>query len=157
MRRISSIAMVHETLSQESGQKVSFEVIANRVIDLLADSIVDPDHPVDIAVQGSPGELPAEVATPLALVLSELVQNCVEHAFPARAGNVEVLFDRSAHILRVVVADDGVGLPPGRTLDEVANLGLKIAGTLISSELGGTFEAMPTEAGTSIQLVIPLP
>ncbi len=34
--------------------------------------------------EGSFGELAAEVATPLAMVLTELVQNAVEHGFPGR-------------------------------------------------------------------------
>jgi two-component sensor histidine kinase len=50
-----------------------------------------------------------------------------------------------------------VGLPPGATLDSVANLGLQIARTLVESELGGTLAAPPVPAGTTVELVVPLP
>jgi len=82
VRRISSIALVHETLSEESRQKVDFGIVAGRIVDMLADGLTDPGAPIDFRRVGEPGDLPADVATPLALVLSELLQNCVEHAFP---------------------------------------------------------------------------
>ncbi len=163
VRRISSIALVHETLSQESREHVDFYMVARRIVDMVGDGLTDPHVPVAFVLDGEPGELPAEVATPLALVVTELLHNCVEHAFPvgedttAPGGTVRLAFDRDAHGLRVVVADDGVGLPPGRALDAIANLGLQIARTLVESELGGTFDATSSAAGTSVRLDVPVP
>jgi two-component system, sensor histidine kinase PdtaS len=163
VRRITSIALVHETLSQESRQRVSFEKITHRIVDMLADGLVDPDRPVAFEVVGSPGELPAEIATPLALVLTELLQNCVEHAFPEDGGDgrpagvVQVRFDLGPATLRVVVADNGVGLPDAG-LEGIANLGLQIARTLVESELGGTFDTTAEDGpGTAVELILPLP
>ena len=170
VRRISSIALVHETLSQDSRQRVTFDKVARRVIDMLADGLTDPESPVDFQIEGAPGDLPAEVATPLALILTELLQNCVEHAFPPaqmlqhnrRGGVVVTRFERGGQTLRVLVIDDGVGLPGDRAPDQMANLGLQIARTLAESELGGTFEfsvrpGPDGPAGTTVELVIPLP
>ena len=160
VRRISSIALVHETLSQESRQRVSFDKITRRIIDMLADGLVNPEVPVVFEVEGTPGELPAEVATPLALVLTELLQNSVEHAFPEQGGTVTLSFERGPVTLRVVQADDGVGLPEGETLDDRANLGLQIARTLVETELGGTFTSQPAAGkgkGLTVELVLPLP
>ena len=161
VRRISSIALVHETLSQESRQKVDFAKIARRVVDMLADGLTDPDVPVHFSLEGEPGDLPAAVATPLALVVTELLQNCVEHAFPAgpddgptAGGSVTLRFVREPEELTVVVSDDGVGLPG--ELDRVANLGLQIARTLVESELAGSFRAVPADRGTTIELLLPL-
>ncbi|HVM19356.1 MAG TPA: histidine kinase N-terminal domain-containing protein [Egibacteraceae bacterium] len=164
VRRISSIALVHETLSQESRQKVDFAKVARRIIDMLADGLTDPDIPVTFEVEGEPGELPAEVATPLALVMTELLQNCVEHAFPgsdderpATGGTVTLIFERAERALKVVVADDGVGIPEGATLDTMANLGLQIARTLVESELEGTIGMASSHNGTRVELSLPLP
>jgi two-component sensor histidine kinase/PAS domain-containing protein len=165
VRRISSIALVHETLSQDSRQRVSFEKVARRIVDMLGDGLVDPETPIGFKIEGSPGELPAEIATPLALVLTELLQNCVEHAFVGRTapaageavGTVSIVFERGQSTIRVLVRDDGVGLPDAQTLDGVANLGLQIARTLVESELGGTFETVDGDDGTTIALVLPLP
>jgi two-component sensor histidine kinase len=115
------------------------------------------------------------VATPLALVLTELLQNCVEHAFPLCNGapadaRVRVAFERGPVTLRVLVADNGVGLPAGQSLESVANLGLQIARTLVESELGGTMSTLPRAPadplegsphggshGMTVELLFPLP
>ncbi len=147
VRRIASIALVHETLSQDAGQRVSFDKIAQRLVDMLASGLTSPDHPVKMAVTGSAGELPAEIATPLALVLSELLQNCVEHAFPDRSGQVQVKLERGVNDLTLRVTDDGRGLPDDWTLDGSANLGLRIASTLVETELHGSLVVQPAPDG----------
>jgi len=171
VRRISSIALVHEMLSEESQQRVDFDKVASRILAMLGDGLLNPEVPIDLAVRGSAGDLPAEVATPLALIVTELLQNSLEHAFPPHrvrldggtgTGHVQVRFDRAPSTLRVLVTDDGVGLPEGQSIDLVANLGLQIARTLAESELGGTFSTLRPGAsalalpGTTFELVVPL-
>jgi two-component system, sensor histidine kinase PdtaS len=163
VRRISSIALVHETLSQDSRQRVSFTRITNRIVAMLADGLVDPDDPVRIEIEGQPGELPAEIATPLALVLTELLQNCVQHAFPSGfvppgddGAVVVVQFERSPDFLRVQIRDNGVGLPDIEEMERDDSLGLQIARTLVQAELDGTFEMVGADGGTVVTLGIPL-
>ena len=72
------------------------------------------EAPVTSARTGSFGALTAEVATPLAMVLTELLQNATEHAFAERPGSRRGRRRaRAAGRLRVTVADDGRGLPDG--------------------------------------------
>jgi two-component sensor histidine kinase len=98
--------------------------------------------------QGSFGELTADVATPLVMVLTELMQNAVEHAFEGRAGGtVVVRAARYGKWLDVTVADDGAGLPPGFSLTGGKTLGLQIVQTLVGSELQGTIKLRPGPAG----------
>ena len=52
----------------------------------MADDLISPEQPIRIAYDGEAGELPAEVATPLAVILTELLQNAAEHAFPSAPG-----------------------------------------------------------------------
>lgn len=158
VRRISSIALVHETLSQDSRQRVSFDKVAQRLVDMLGVGLTDPERPVRMSLEGTAGELAAEVATPLALVLSELLQNAVEHAFVQRGGEVIVRVERHAAALSMLVRDDGVGIPGGWSIDTNANLGLRIAATLVESELGGRLAVRPgTDAGTVCLVLVPLP
>src|SRR5438270_2387943 len=82
VRRISSIALVHETLSQDSHERVDFDRVAHRVVQMVQDGLVSPDRHIRFTVEGDPGALPAEVATPLAVRLTDLLQNAVEHGFP---------------------------------------------------------------------------
>ena len=85
MRRVGSIAIVHETLSQNLDERVEFDEIADRVIAMVAE--ISPGK-VNCRRTGRFGILDAEVATPLSMVLTEMLQNALEHAFtPGGAGH----------------------------------------------------------------------
>ena len=99
------------------------------------------------------------MTTPLVMVVTELVQNAVEHAFdPAdKGGSVIIRADRSARWLDIVVHDDGRGLPPGFSLESSEELGLQIVRTLISTELDGTLQMRPADGGgTDVLLRVPI-
>ena len=146
VRRVGSIAVVHETLSQTLDENVEFDDIADRVI-AMAGEVSSSSSGVRATRLGSFGVLPAEVATPLALVLNELVQNAVEHGFDGGSGRVDVRADRLADRLRLEVIDDGRGLPAGFEPDAAAMLGLQIVRTLVVGELGGALEMTPAPGG----------
>jgi two-component sensor histidine kinase len=157
VRRISSIALVHEMLSQQATERVEFDRVAQRLLAMVEDSLVRPDRPVRFSLVGSAGDLPSDVATPLSLVLTELLQNAVEHAFADRGGAVTVGLKRSDPGLLITVRDDGNGLPEGFSLTGGANLGLQIVRTLVT-EMSGRIEfAAAPDAGTTFEIEIPLP
>ena len=84
-RRIRSIAIVHETLSRDAGDVVPLDEIVRPLARLVEETSSSPEHTIRFKVEGDAGELPGEVATPLAVVLNELMQNAVDHAFPEGA------------------------------------------------------------------------
>ena len=154
--RIRTIAFVHETLSQASSDLVDFGDVMRGVIGMLQDALGLADRGIKIRFDGEIGELPAGVATPLSLVLTELVQNAAEHAFPATSGGtISVELYREDGFLRAEVVDDGEGLPPDFTW-EGAGLGLQIVRRLITEELNGTIE-LHEDNGTRVEIDIALP
>jgi two-component system, sensor histidine kinase PdtaS len=159
-RRIRAIAIVHETLSRDVGEVVRFRDIVDPLVRVVEETVSTPELHVRFVVEGEAGDLSGELATPLAVVLNELMQNAVDHAFPAsdgelREGRVRVVLSRDHDELVVDVIDDGVGLPSNFTLDSSSGLGLSIVHTLVTSELGGTIE-MHAVGGTQVRLQIPL-
>ena len=153
MRRISSIALVHDTLSVSIDEEVAFDDIVDRLLEMLAD-VTGSSGRLRLRRTGTFGELPAEIAAALVLVLTELIQNAIEHAFPdrgadGRQGCVEVQASRSRGQLTVTVTDDGVGLPPDFTPDKGDRLGLQIVRTLVSAELAGSLDLRSRNDGTS--------
>jgi two-component sensor histidine kinase len=158
MRRVSSIALVHETLSVSIDESVDFDEIVDRLLVMLSD-VMGSSSRVAVRREGSFGEVPAEVATALVLVLTELVQNAVEHAFPDdRSGTVAVLAERLRGELTVTIRDDGVGLPVDFAVDKSDRLGMQIVKTLVSAELNGTVEfgGHDEHGGTAAVLRMPL-
>jgi two-component sensor histidine kinase len=156
-RRIRSIAIVHETLSREAGDVVAFNEIVRPLARLVEETSSSDDHTIRFHVAGDAGELPGEVATPLAVVLNELMQNAVDHAFPegTRDARVDVMLGRDDGHVEVEVRDNGAGLPEQFTLDGSRGLGLSIVQALVTSELQGSIE-MKDEGGTSVRVRVPV-
>jgi two-component sensor histidine kinase len=156
VRRVSSIAVVHETLSGTLDETVEFDQIADHVAGMVLD--VAAVAGVRLRRVGSFGVLPSEVATPLAMVLTELLQNAVEHGLDAAAGqegSVEVVVEHGeGETLRMQVRDDGRGLPPGFSMDASDRLGLQIVRTLVETELGGQLELAPAHPRGTVATVV---
>jgi two-component system, sensor histidine kinase PdtaS len=150
--RILSIAAVHEILAQEGFRLVNVKQVAERIVRLTAQNMVRPDLHVEITVEGESVVLPSRPATSLALVINELLQNSLEHAFVGREqGSVRILLGHSPAGLVVEVADDGIGF----TGPEANSLGLEIVDTLIHEDLHGTLETHGGTGGTRVTLRIP--
>jgi two-component sensor histidine kinase len=157
VRRVASIALVHETLSLSLDETVEFDTIVDRVASMVGE-VAAPESVVRLRREGSFGVLPAEVATSLVMVVTELLQNAVEHAYgPKDTGDVVLAAHRWRGRLHVSIADNGRGLPPDFSLEDSQRLGLQIVRTLVTGELGGTLELRPRSGGgTEAVLVFPL-
>jgi len=164
VRRVGSIAIVHETLSQTLDEQVDFDEIADRVLSMVVDFSAAgslgrtsggvPAEPVRPRRVGSFGVLGATVATPLAMVLTELLQNAFEHGLDGGAGTLlEVNALRRGDRLCITVVDDGRGLPLGFDPRSAGNLGLQIVRTLVQGELGGEFDMRAREGGGTVVVV----
>ncbi|MFF5987810.1 sensor histidine kinase [Prauserella flavalba] len=149
VRRVSSIAMVHEALSMSVDERVDLDKLLDNVLPMVGEVATAEAH-VKLTRSGSFGVVVAEIATPLVMVVAELVQNAVGHAFvPGRPGQVEIQVSRSARWLDIVVRDDGKGLPAGFSLERADGLGLQIARTLVESELRGSLSLRGVRDGDS--------
>jgi two-component sensor histidine kinase len=148
---------VHETLSHAPEEVVDFDDIADRVA-MMAGEVSAAEVRVIPKITGSFGQLSAAVATPLAMVLTELLQNALQHGFPhaREQGLLEVVAVREPERLTVTVADSGVGLPDGFDLDSATSLGLQIVRTLVVGELGGRLRIAPRPGGGT-EAVVDLP
>ncbi|WP_157155401.1 sensor histidine kinase [Diaminobutyricimonas sp. LJ205] len=154
MRRVAAIAVVHDTLSEGLNQDVDFDVVFDRVLLLVAEVAASHNTTVHPKSTGRFGTLPSEYATPLALALTELVTNAVEHGLAGRDGNVTIHAERSDGQLAVKVVDDGAGLPEGKV---GSGLGTQIVRTLIQGELSGTIDWHTLEGeGTEVTIEVPL-
>ncbi len=154
MRRVAAIAVVHDTLSEGLTQDVNFDEVFERVLMLIAEVASSHNTTVRPRKTGEFGVLPSAYATPLALALTELVTNAVEHGLAGRDGEVEIVANRSGDELAVLVRDNGVGLQEGKV---GTGLGTQIVRTLIQGELGGTIDWHTVMgSGTEVTIDVPL-
>jgi two-component sensor histidine kinase len=158
VRRVGSIAIVHETLSTAADEQVAFDEIADRLGRMVTEVSATGER-VRVLRTGSFGILPSEAATALAMVLTEVLQNAVEHGYDEdRHGRIEVDVTTGGGRLEVSVQDDGRGLPEDFDLDASTTLGLSIVRTLVESELAGRLRLRPSPTGgTRVEVDVPLP
>ena len=159
VRRVGSIAVVHETLSTAVEEQVAFDDIADRLGRMVTDVGLAGER-VRVERTGTFGELGSDVATALAMVLTEVVQNAVEHGYGegSHGGVISVTASRLVGRLHVTVDDDGAGLPGDFDPAASTQLGLSIVRTLVESELGGQLEIgpRPGAGGTRVAVDVPL-
>ena len=179
-RRVRSIALVHEILSRDPSDQVPFAQIVLSLVQMAEDSVVS-SQPIVITTNGDLGDVSADVATPLAVGLAELLQNAVEHAFDpesaggqdgavglegaggaagyAPVGHVDVTLVNDGKELTITVRDDGLGLTPGFDIEKTTSLGLSIVRDLVVSQLEGTLEleSVPSAEGGGTRAVIAVP
>ena len=165
VRRIRAIALVHETLASESSDDVSLAEVASMLARTVQDSFTSPERPIRFEVHGDAGLVPSDVVTRLAVVLNELLQNAVDHAFPddlplveGRVCLVEILLSRDAEHIRMTVRDNGIGVPDNFDSSSHGGLGVSIVRALATSELGGeiVMRRRSDSAGSEVLVEVPL-
>ncbi|BBZ06778.1 sensor histidine kinase [Mycolicibacterium doricum] len=158
VRRVSSIAQVHDALSMSVDEEVNLDEVVDRILPIMND-VASVGPPIRITREGDLGVLDADRATALIMVITELAQNAIEHAFDVNTtqGSVTIRAERSARWLDVVVHDDGRGLPAGFSLEKSDRLGLQIVRTLVSAELDGSLGMHDVPGGgTDVVLRVPV-
>jgi two-component sensor histidine kinase len=155
VNRVQAIAAVHEVLAQEGYRLVNVRDVAERIVRVRGQHLTQPGLNVQLTVDGDAVLLPSRAATSLALVINELLENALEHAFVGRTdGTVRIHCGQVGSDYRIDVIDDGIGMAaePGDSL------GLEIVNALVHDDLHGslTFESR-TGGGTHASVQIPKP
>ncbi|MEI6866890.1 MAG: sensor histidine kinase [Actinomycetes bacterium] len=135
VRRVASIAIVHETLSTSSTETVQFDEVYDRIVH---NAIELSSHPITLAKHGSFGVFAAQLATPLALVITELIHNSLEHGLAETGDTLRAEIVRTSDRCTIAIIDNGEGLPADFQWEQSSNLGLQIVRTLTENELRGT-------------------
>ncbi len=145
-RRVAAIAAVHDILAVSPGEDVAMDAVLTRLVELSGQlATTGGGQPPRIEMTSQVGEVPGDIAGPIAMAVSELLANAMEHS---GAGVVTIRADRERRSdgewLRIEVADDGIGISPGQS----AGLGLQIVRSLIEEDLRGQVEISAGGEGT---------
>mgnify|MGYP003337337762 FL=1 len=161
-RRIRSIAVVHEVLSREPGDVVEFGEIIPPLVTMVEESEFGP-HQLEIYVDGDLGSLPTDIATPLAIVLAEVLMNAAEHAFvdftSSDLGVITLTLRSMKNQYVAEIRDNGRGLDDNFSLEVPHSLGLSIVRDLVRNQLRGTIvmQSISDEQGDGTSVVIRVP
>lgn len=158
--RVGSMAVAHDMLSCSREESVDVARMVSAVAEQVRRGLVGSSADIRIHVTGQAGEMDARGATSLALAVAETVHNAIEHGLEDRSnGAVLISLERQGGFLRVVIEDDGRGLPDGFSLSKANSMGLVIARTMVEEDLSGSLHCGPVLKGTGarFEMSIPVP
>ena len=154
IQRVMSLAEVYEhLLGVGMNGQIDIGAYAAALCANLPSLQPPPAFPVILVCEPMPLLVPLSAATALGLVLTELISNSYEHAFPERAGRIDVRFERDLapdHGI-ITITDDGVGFKPTQ---ESRRHGVGLARRLMQ-QVEGTLEVAGQE-GTTWTLRFPI-
>jgi two-component system, sensor histidine kinase PdtaS len=153
-RRVAAIALVHDTLSEGLSQAVDFDEVFDRIMAMAAELAAAFHAQFSFTKDGKFGAISSEMATPLAVVLTEIVTNALEHGLANRSGTITVASSRKGKKLMIGISDDGAGIAD----DKIGSgLGTQLIRTLVEGELRGSIDySSKVGKGTYVALEIPL-
>jgi two-component sensor histidine kinase len=155
-QRLRSFVLVHEALRRQNYRGVPAREIAEKLTQRLRNAW-DPEHRVEVKLNGDVGPLNERRGFALALVLNELITNAFRHGFPdQRQGTLNISFDQTSDEVRLEVADNGVGIASTQVPDKVIGSGRSIVDALVNDELNGNVNFSSTENGTSVTITFPV-
>ena len=101
--------------------------------------------------------LDIEQALPCGMLINELETNALKYAFPPGFDEKPVIrigLRKKDEMVRVTIADNGVGLPPGVKIGTTDSLGLRLAHLWATQQLGGTW-TISGPPGLGFQIAFP--
>jgi two-component sensor histidine kinase len=128
--RINSIQLVYKLLSETGqGEDIDLGVYLSDVASSIMHASAIEGIRLELKVDSYP--VSVNVALPTGMVVNELMTNALKHAFVGRESGTIALHSLSdEHGRRIIVADDGVGLPPDMTWPKRGKLGALIVQSL---------------------------
>ncbi|WDP90322.1 MAG: sensor histidine kinase [Desulfobacter sp.] len=148
--RVLSIAATHEILAQNGVDDVDLTVMINRILNSVAGHSLSASRGIKIDITGDAIHTDSDVATSIALVVNELIQNCIKYAFVGRDhGTITVEIRKGTAYSNICITDDGIGFDEDK-VDTSISLGTSIVRQLVEGKLGGTLQVESGAGGTKV-------
>ncbi|MBZ9756282.1 ATP-binding protein [Mesorhizobium sp. ESP6-5] len=151
--RVDALAILYQTLSgEEHKEEVDLGVYLSQIASAVMSSHAVEGIRLDMKVDTYPVSI--NVAMPTGLVVNELLTNALKHAFRGRdSGTITLHSVVNGDGCRVVVADDGIGLPEGESWPKQGKLGALIAQSLTENAKAEFDVTSSADEGTRVTIV----
>jgi two-component sensor histidine kinase len=130
--RVAAMAMVHQQLYDSRNlARIDFGPHVRKLVSHLFGLHGAASKAITFQADAQDISLGIDLAVPCSLIVNELVSNALKHAFPdGREGTIRVSLRRNGGRCKLVVADDGVGFPPGVDFRRAKTMGLRVVAAL---------------------------
>lgn len=155
INRILSIAVTHELLEKKTNNKVPVKEVLDKIKQNMLSYGITENKKIEISVKGTDFYIDSEKSTVVALIVNELIQNSLKHAFPNGCGGcIEITTACDGKIKVVDVKDNGIGYNPEQIKSN--SLGLTIVKTYVYEKLAGKLVIETGNEGTTTSFAFKL-
>lgn len=155
--RISSMALVHDYLAQRGIEEADIKLLIQQIATLLISSSVIPGQHITVSVEGESVFCPSDKATAIVLIVNELVQNSIKHAFPSQnVGKIDINLRRRKQMVTITVTDDGCGMGDSFSIGDISSLGFQLVNMLVEESMQGVLSFPLCDKGTKVSVTFPI-
>ena len=149
INRILSIAVTHEILAKEGLDEVSIKEVINRIKYSMVGFEKEDNVRLDINILGDDIRLSSNNTTSIALVVNEIIQNSIKHAFVGRSeGEISIIIEQGNSYSTITIIDNGIGFDVEKVFSN--SLGLMIVRSLLNDKLEGNLNIYSNNEGTKV-------
>ena len=159
--RIQSIALVHDNLHQTTMDlaQLSLDVYIKALLEYLVRANPRLSSGIRIITNLDVVKVPVDTAAPIGLILNELINNAIRHAFSDRSSgelSLTLRQERPNETIFIEVRDNGKGMPESFDWRHSATLGMSIV-MMLTRQIRGVVDASSSRAGTAFNLCLNMP
>ncbi|KHD37034.1 histidine kinase [Clostridium acetobutylicum] len=151
INRILSIATTHEVISQNGIDDADIKLILLKLKDNAIRNALECNKNISIKIDGDNIYVNSDKATAIAIVVNELIENSIKHAFcDKKKGIIKILINRGYGYSSIAVNDNGSGFKDKKLRED--SLGLNIVKSIVTDKLNGDIKIETNESGTKAVL-----
>jgi two-component sensor histidine kinase len=130
--RVKSMALIHQKLYQDSSGLIDFDEYLQLLVKELS-SVFNSKMKVDTKIDAKNLKFDVDTAIPLGLIINEIITNSYKHAFKTdKKNSLSISIDKSSkQEYRLIIEDNGPGIPKPIEIKKVNSLGLTLVNRLV--------------------------
>lgn len=149
--RVLSIAAVHEVLAQNGIEDIDIKNILIKIKENAMRNSIQFSKNIDVELLGDNFNVDSDKATSIAIVVNELLENCLKHGFnELEEGHIKIIIKKGIMFSSISVVDNGKGFSLGSVREN--SLGLNIVNSIVKDKLNGDINIESNESGTKALL-----
>ena len=150
--RVQSMSAIHEVLYQSDNlSSIDMNTYLSNLSGAIAQNYTISSK-VNIRVESENILIGAKQASPLGLVVNELITNSFKYAFPDnQAGEIIISLQKKEDQIELKYTDNGIGMPKDFDWQTAKSMGLKLVRTLVENQLDGSID-MESNSGTKFTI-----
>ncbi len=151
--RVGAMSAIHNDIYQErSFTAINFKNVISHIFSTLCGSLTVFCGKIELHVEADVPDFGLDLAQPSALIVGELLSNCIRHAYPDGRGAIYVnLSEDESNEITLMVKDNGVGVPESIVPAATDTTGLNLVYMLAEGQLGGTVKVYK-DNGTTVEI-----